>query len=175
MLFVFSLQNVRKSEACRLGEVEISTRKTFPSSPRIHHNLVLERLTCPFGKAVKRVPQADDMSTDFKARYVSVIHFVFHIFLMISNFYRVWFVTIVVMFAFCKYTMKHLQKLDWKSDFPWFSYGRWKHMNVGFLTEHIGSLHCVQSWACRIVLQFEDVVLSFLWHVCLWCLFLDRQ
>ena len=42
-----------------------------------------------------------------------------------------------------KSMIKHLHKLDGKSDFPWFSYGCWKCMFVHFLTEYTCSPNCV--------------------------------
>jgi hypothetical protein len=162
----FLLQNVRKSEACRWGwnfHQKDIPQLTSNSSQSRTWNAGLVKLSKEF------LRQMIYMSTDFKARYVSVIHFcISRLYFMISNFYwldswqSLWCLHFV-----CESTMKHPQKLDWKSDNFWFSYGRWKRMNVGFLTEYIGPLHWVQSWVCRTVLQFEDVFLSLLWHVCL--------
>ena len=36
------------------------------------------------------------------------------------------------------YDEKDMQKLDWKSDLPWFSYGYWSWIFVDFLIGYIG-------------------------------------
>ena len=45
-----------------------------------------------------------------------------------------------------KSTMEHLQKLDWKSYLPLFSYGYRKCMFFDFLPRYIGPPKCVNCW-----------------------------
>jgi hypothetical protein len=47
--------------------------------------------------------------------------------------------------------MKHLQKLDWKSDLSYLSYGYWKCMFVDFLTTYINSPHYVHTIECKVI------------------------
>jgi hypothetical protein len=58
-------------------------------------------------------------------------------FFMFSNFYAFLYYTTLhntTLWCISKVTMKHMQKPDWKSDLPIFSYGGRKWMCVGFLT-----------------------------------------
>ena len=50
-----------------------------------------------------------------------------------------------------KSRMKHMKKLDWKSDLPCFSYGYWNCMFLDFVTGYI-VLPIVFTIECRVVI-----------------------
>jgi hypothetical protein len=49
----------------------------------------------------------------------------FGLFFMLSNFYQLDLHNRAFVVLFSNPTMKRLQKMDWKSDLPWLSYGYW--------------------------------------------------
>ena len=74
-------------------------------------------------------------------RYVGVIWFIF-------MFVQLLPIRFTQPYSCCvsKSTMKHLQKLDWKSDFLLFGYGYRERMFVDYAIGYIGPPNCVHYW-----------------------------
>ena len=71
----------------------------------------------------------------------------------------------------CVSTMKHQQKLDWKSNFFWFICGYWKCMFADFFSWIRRASQFVFIIECRVI--FEDAVQSLLNICVLWGLLFD--
>jgi hypothetical protein len=66
--------------------------------------------------------------------------------------------------------MKHLQRSDWKVGLPWFSYGCWTCMFVGFLNWiHMSSQLC-SLFSVEWLFMCEDIVQSLL-NMCFFMMF----
>ena len=92
-----------------------------------------------------------------------------------------WFVVHVLQLLLIRFTqqnscctsktmMKHLQKLDWRFDLPWFSCGYRKCMFVDFLIEYIGLSNHVHYWVVSNVWRRIPISCK---QVSLWCLLFD--